>query len=94
MQRAVLHEGRRRRAVQGPAYRPIYDKIRDRLTSGDFAAGTLLPTEDQLCEEYKVSRYALREALRLLERQGLIERRRGAGTRVLSPSKTVPSRRW
>ncbi len=67
----------------GPRHLPVYNLLRTRIDSGKIATGTLLPKEDALCAEYSVSRYALREALGQLERQGYIERRRRAGTRVL-----------
>jgi GntR family transcriptional regulator len=71
-------------------YAGIYSELRARLESGDLPIGSLLPTEDRLCSQYGVTRYTLREALRLLEREGFIQRRRRAGTRILAgPSKSV-----
>ena len=71
-------------------YLPVYEKLRAQIDNGMLATGAILPTEDQLCEEFDVSRYALREALGLLERQGYIDRKRRAGTRVLArPAGTV-----
>lgn len=64
-------------------YLEVYRRLLARIESGKLAPGTLLPREDALCATHQVSRYALREALGLLERQGYIERRRRAGTRVL-----------
>lgn len=64
----------------------LLEKLQERLERGDYAVGSLLPTEDQLAEEYGVSRFTLREALQSLERQGYIQRRRRAGTRVISNS--------
>ncbi|MBY8824477.1 GntR family transcriptional regulator [Sphingomonas colocasiae] len=68
----------------GPKYREIYDRLRGEIDAGSYAAGSLLPTEDELQADLGVSRYALREALGMLERQGYIQRRRRAGTRVLA----------
>src|SRR2546422_830626 len=73
-------------SVKGPKYLPVYGKLRSRLEGDEFAVGALLPTEDELCSQYEVSRYTLREALRVLEQQGFIQRRRRAGTRVLAHS--------
>lgn len=39
----------------------------------------------ELCETWQVSRHTMREALRELTEQGLISRRKGAGTRVCEP---------
>ena len=66
--------------------REIYDDLRRRIEAGEFAVGVPFPTEERLCAEEAVSRYALREALAMLEAEGLISRRRGAGTRVISRS--------
>lgn len=52
------------------------------IASGRFAVGSLLPTEFELCERYRVSRYAVRKALDELQELGLISRRKNVGTRV------------
>lgn len=71
---------------KGRKYTSLLEEMQERFEKGTYPVGSLLPTEDELCEEFQVSRYTLREALRLLERQGLIQRRRRAGTRVLAAS--------
>lgn len=58
--------------------RDLYEGI----ASGRFAVGTLLPTEFELCEQYGLSRYAVRKALDQLQELGLISRRKNVGTRV------------
>ena len=67
----------------GPCHLQVYHRLRARIDSGKIPSGSMLPKEESLCIEHQVSRYALREALGQLERQGYIERRRRAGTRVL-----------
>lgn len=52
------------------------------IAAGRFAVGTLLPTEFELCEQYGLSRYAVRKALDQLQELGLISRRKNVGTRV------------
>jgi GntR family transcriptional regulator, transcriptional repressor for pyruvate dehydrogenase complex len=52
------------------------------IIEGQFVAGGRLPTEIQLGAQLGVSRTVVRDALRVLEARGLIEIRRGAGTRV------------
>ncbi|MEM9054203.1 MAG: GntR family transcriptional regulator, partial [Pseudomonadota bacterium] len=51
-------------------------------SSGQYKPGDALPTEMEICEMEKVSRHTARDALRILTDDGLIERRRGAGTVV------------
>jgi GntR family transcriptional regulator, transcriptional repressor for pyruvate dehydrogenase complex len=51
--------------------------LRERIIGGDLADGDLLPTQDELIAQYRVSRPALREALRILEDEGLLTVRRG-----------------
>jgi GntR family transcriptional regulator len=47
---------------------------------------TLLPTEHELCKEFKVSRHTVREAIRRLKLLGLVSQRAGIGTRVELPA--------
>ena len=54
------------------------------IASGHFPVGSLLPTEFELCEHYRTSRYAIRAALNELQQMGLVSRRKNVGTRVES----------
>ena len=67
-----------------PLYQVIADELMTDIAAGKFAVGAMLPTEMELCERYGVSRYTVREALRLLREMGMVTMRRGSGTRVLS----------
>lgn len=71
-----------------PRSRQIYESLRTRIDSGEFGPGAKLPTEVQLMQHFAVSRTTVSRALRDLELQGLIRRRRGSGTyvRELAPS--------
>lgn len=51
--------------------------LRDRIVDGELADGDALPGLDGLVKEFRVSRPSLREALRILENEGLITVRRG-----------------
>lgn len=65
----------------GPArYRVIEAWLRERCAT--LPAGSLLPAESELAERFQVSRMTARQALQNLAAEGLIERRRGAGTFV------------
>ena len=65
-----------------PRYRQLAEKYRAVITSGKLKPGDALPTEMEICKKHKVSRHTARDALRILTDDGLIERRRGAGTVV------------
>ena len=65
-----------------PRYRQLAEQMRAQITSGKYKPGDALPTEMEICEKHKVSRHTARDALRILTDDGLIERRRGAGTIV------------
>ncbi len=67
-----------------PRYHQLANLLRRDIEAGHYAIGSLLPTEHELCETHTISRHTARAALQLLEEDGLIERRRGAGTRVIS----------
>lgn len=55
------------------------------ILEGELGPGDRLPPERELAEHFGVSRVSIREALRELENRGLIDRRPGRGTIVLSP---------
>ncbi|KFI56614.1 GntR family transcriptional regulator [Bifidobacterium callitrichos] len=63
-------------------YRKLAQQLRDRIASGEFAQGGKLPTEDQLIEEYKTTRYGVRNAIALLAEAGDVFPVRGSGVFV------------
>ncbi len=65
-----------------PKYIQISDQLRDAIHAGDFNAGRLLPTEQQLTQRFCVSRQTIRQALSVLVKEGLIEKRQGSGSRL------------
>jgi len=67
-----------------PRYRQIADELLTQLRSGMHPIGAMLPTETELCVLYGASRHTIREALRLVEEQGLVSRRQGSGTSVIA----------
>lgn len=76
-------ELRSRSLAEGtPRYQQVADMLRADILSGRYAVGSHLPAEYELCERYSISRYTVREALRLLQEQGLVSRRQGAPTMV------------
>ncbi|HEX7157283.1 MAG TPA: FadR/GntR family transcriptional regulator [Burkholderiaceae bacterium] len=66
----------------------LADELRRRIRSGEWPEGLALPTERDLSTQAGLSRTTVREALRMLERDGLIEIRlgRSGGARVRRPA--------
>lgn len=62
----------------------ILDTLRNRILSNEYEATGNLPSEPDLVDEFGASRHTIRIALHKLEAEGLIERRRGARTVVIS----------
>ena len=50
----------------GPLYLQVVRALKDEIVSGVYPVGSQLPTEEELCERFSVSRYTVREALRRL----------------------------
>ena len=77
----------RRRAE--PLYLQMEVALRERILSGDWPPGAKIPTEEQLCRDYGVSRITVRQAVRTLVEDGYLERTRGRGTFVREPALTA-----
>jgi GntR family transcriptional regulator len=65
--------------VREVRYRVIADELRQRVESGELAAGALLPSESELSGAYDVSRVTVRKALDVLRDEGLVDSRQGFG---------------
>lgn len=72
-----------------PRYQQIIESLRQQIVSGALPVGVALPAEAMLQTQFKVSRHTIREALRVLRDEGLIESRRGSGSRVISSQRPV-----
>ncbi|MFD9943177.1 GntR family transcriptional regulator [Nonomuraea sp. NPDC059023] len=68
--------------VEAPLYVQLADELRQRILIGQLAAGEKLPSRPQLSRERNVSSNVVNATFDLLEREGLIERRKGSGTYV------------
>lgn len=68
-----------------PRYLQVAGELRAEILSGKITARDQFPTESDLCQRYGVSRFTIREALRRLQNEGLIARKRGSGT-VVQPA--------
>ena len=64
----------------------VYSRLRSQILSGQFKPGDSLPSERSMMDSFKRSRPTIREALRMLERAGLVKSFHGKyGAVVLSP---------
>lgn len=61
----------------------VYQVLAGRISTGQFPLGTRLPTEFELASEFGCGRHTVSQAITRLVHQGLVERRRRAGTRVI-----------
>lgn len=68
-----------------PAYKRIQDAILQRLEAGQLKPGDVVDSERELARIHGVSLMTARHALAGLEREGMVVRRRGAGTFVAPP---------
>jgi DNA-binding FadR family transcriptional regulator len=69
-------------------------RLRRMIVEGEIKSGDFLPHEAELLEHFQVSRPTLREAVRVLESEGLVELRRGSrtGARVTVPGPEAVAR--
>lgn len=77
-------ENHNKRSVDedAPKYRQIYDRLRQGIVTGTYAAGTKLPSENELVQQFLASRPTVGRALAELASEGWIVRRAGSGTYV------------
>ncbi|ADP79489.1 FadR/GntR family transcriptional regulator [Pseudofrankia inefficax] len=93
----MVHDDRQRTgeqpmpAIQAPKVAELVAaQLRRRIVTGELSDGAVLPREANLLDEFGVSRPSLREALRILETEGLVRIRRGnvGGAVVTRPTAT------
>ncbi|MER5354395.1 FadR/GntR family transcriptional regulator [Kitasatospora sp. NPDC002551] len=77
-------------ALSSPRRTPLSDQViaqlRGQITSGEWPVGSRIPTEAALVEQLGVARNTVREAVRALAHNGLLDIRQGSGTYVLATS--------
>ncbi len=67
----------------------VHSWLRELISGGEYPPGSRLPTEGQLAAMLGVSRVTVREGIRMLQRDLLIESRQGRGHYVLGPPRLV-----
>lgn len=73
------------RLVVEPAYKAVSSAIESAILDGALPPGAALPTEQALSERFGVNRSTVREALRRVEQEGLLQRREGRRLFVCLP---------
>ena len=73
-----------------PLYHQLYILLRNAIVNGTFENGGQMPTEADLSDYFDVSRITAKRAMDELAADGLVERRRGRGTRVTYDYKPMP----
>ncbi len=68
-----------------PYYLQLIDVVKERIQQKEWQPGSQIPGEQDLCGQYGISRTVVRQALRELELEGVIHRRKGKGTFVAVP---------
>ncbi len=72
--------------VQGPDFHPLYRQVKQlllqRVVSGDWKPGEILPSETKLAEEFNVSQGTVRKALEEMAAEHVVVRHQGKGTFV------------
>lgn len=75
-----------------PKYQKIADELRIHIETGKYRDSAMLPSEFSIAQTYQVSRQTVRQALSLLAKDGLIEKRQGSGSHIVQhmpgPSQT------
>ena len=72
-----------------PLYQQLAAELRADIESGDLAAEDKIPSENELALQHGIGRPTVRQATDMLVREGVLQRRRGAGTYVLPPGKRI-----
>ncbi len=75
--------------IELPQYKQVYEALRRQILDGAYLAGTLLPSESELCDTYNLTRPTVRKALNLLVADGFIARYQGKGSVVKGTPKSI-----
>lgn len=75
--------------MKTPLYRQIQASLKEKITSGVYEEGGLLPSENELCVEFNATRMTVRQALNELVREGYITRQHGKGSTVSASRKSL-----
>ncbi len=68
-----------------PQYRQLYEVLRKQIMDGVYRPGDLLPSENDLCQQHKITRPTVRHALDTMLNEGMIRKHKGKGSIVNGP---------
>jgi len=68
-----------------PLYYQLVNIIKRNITAGTLKPGDVLPSESEMCKSFDISRSTVRQAVSMLEDEGLVVRKQGRGTYVAQP---------
>jgi DNA-binding GntR family transcriptional regulator len=72
-----------------PQYRRLYEILRRHITDGVYSEGDLLPSENDLCQLYGMTRPTVRQSLSYLANDGYIRKHQGKGSIVQQPPREI-----
>lgn len=70
-------------------YKTVYDKLYSKIINNEYPINSKLPSEPELAKMFGVSRMTLRQALSLLQDDGLVKNIQGKGNFITTPEKNV-----
>ncbi len=68
-----------------PLYQQLYDILREQIEEGVYPAGSRIPSEEELCKTYNLSRVTVRNALGRMVDDNILVKKHGKGTFVATP---------
>ncbi|MBN1820148.1 MAG: GntR family transcriptional regulator [Prolixibacteraceae bacterium] len=68
--------------MTGPKYRQIHNYLKEKIQKGLYSEGDILPSENELCSSFSITRTTVRKALEELIKEGFIEKKHGKGSFV------------
>ncbi len=77
-----------------PLHEQINNKLRELISKVEYINGKMLPSEMELAKVLGVSRATIRQAISNLVNEGLLERKKGAGTKVATGEIRGVGRKW
>src|SRR5699024_2377333 len=87
LQANIYHKGEKMDAL----YLKIVDELKDKINNQEYQQGDKLPSERALATSYKVSRIVIREAIRILRSEGLVEVFPGKEAYITKPNSIFAS---